>query len=148
MHQDTKTRRRRRQHPPHYKAELVQLCLSSGASLASIALDHGLNPNLLRRWVIEHERLGLHTDDGVSKQQALAADKPSSFPGFVPLVMNNADTALDTQRIATPEVGSDPDLTLITTARVELTGKRMNATLHWPTSQGPALVTLLRDLMT
>lgn len=32
MHQDTTGRRRRRKHSPAYKAELVQLCLSSGAS--------------------------------------------------------------------------------------------------------------------
>ncbi|WP_442594156.1 transposase [Parapusillimonas sp. JC17] len=57
MHQASHGRRHRRQHSPQYKAELVQLCLTGGASLASIAIDHGLNPNLLRRWV-QGKRLG------------------------------------------------------------------------------------------
>ena len=35
-------------------------CQQSGVSLAAIAMDHGINPNLLRRWMIEHERLGQH----------------------------------------------------------------------------------------
>ena len=34
------------------KRELVRRCLEPGVSLAAIALAHGLNANLLRRWVV------------------------------------------------------------------------------------------------
>ena len=33
------------------KRELVRRCLQRGVSLARTALDHGINANLLRRWV-------------------------------------------------------------------------------------------------
>lgn len=34
------------------KRELVRRCLQPGVSLAATALAHGLNANLLRRWVV------------------------------------------------------------------------------------------------
>jgi len=33
------------------KRELVRRCLQPGVSLAGIAVAHGINPNLLRKWV-------------------------------------------------------------------------------------------------
>lgn len=36
-------------------------CLERSVALASLAIDHGMNPNMLHRWVIEHERYGKHT---------------------------------------------------------------------------------------
>ena len=35
------------------KRELVRRCLQPGVSLAATALAHGLNANLLRRWVVQ-----------------------------------------------------------------------------------------------
>ena len=40
------------------KTELVTASQQPGVSLAALALHHGLNANLLRRWVREHEREG------------------------------------------------------------------------------------------
>jgi len=34
------------------KRELVRRCLQPGVSLAGMALAHGLNANLLRKWVV------------------------------------------------------------------------------------------------
>ena len=34
------------------KRELVRRCLQPGVSLAATAVAHGLNPNLLRKWVV------------------------------------------------------------------------------------------------
>jgi hypothetical protein len=36
------------------KRELVRRCLQPGVSLAATALAHGLNANLLRKWVVKH----------------------------------------------------------------------------------------------
>lgn len=33
------------------KQELIELCLRPGASVARLALDHGINANLLRNWI-------------------------------------------------------------------------------------------------
>ena len=35
------------------KRQLVEMCLRPGTSLAKVALHHGLNANVLRRWVTE-----------------------------------------------------------------------------------------------
>ncbi|WP_372726478.1 transposase [Kerstersia gyiorum] len=46
--------RRRRRYTAEYKSDLAIQCLQSHVSIASIALAHGLNANLLRRWVGEY----------------------------------------------------------------------------------------------
>jgi transposase-like protein len=43
-------RRRRRQHTPEFKQGLVAQC-QPGVSVSAIALAHGVNANLLRRWI-------------------------------------------------------------------------------------------------
>ncbi|MBK1782627.1 transposase [Advenella sp. WQ 585] len=50
----------RRSYSADFKAELVKASQQPGVSLAGLALRHGLNANLLRRWVREHEREGKH----------------------------------------------------------------------------------------
>jgi len=45
--------RRRRYHSAEFKAKVVEECGRPGVSMASVALAHGLNANLLRRWVVE-----------------------------------------------------------------------------------------------
>ena len=45
-----------------FKAELVAACLTPGASVAALALQHGMNTNVLHRWLKEH-RQGLHPRD-------------------------------------------------------------------------------------
>lgn len=45
----------RRSYTDVFKAELVKACQQPGVSLAGLALQHGLNANLLQRWVREHD---------------------------------------------------------------------------------------------
>lgn len=45
--------RRRRHHSAEFKAKVIEECRRPGVSMAAIALAHGLNANLLRRWVVE-----------------------------------------------------------------------------------------------
>ena len=42
--------RQRRYHSPEFKAGVVALC-QPGVSTSAVALKHGLNANLLRRWI-------------------------------------------------------------------------------------------------
>lgn len=41
---------RRRHHDRAFKAKLVQQCLEPGASVSAIALEHGINANMLFTW--------------------------------------------------------------------------------------------------
>ncbi len=63
-------RRRRRQYSREFKRDAVAACLAPGVSMASVALANGLNANVLRRWVNEHE---------TSKSIALATPLATSF---------------------------------------------------------------------
>ncbi len=56
------------QYPPEFKAEAVQLVLSSGRSISQIAKDLGVSGNSLRTWVKQAEidqgkREGLTTEE-------------------------------------------------------------------------------------
>jgi transposase len=43
----------RRQYDPVAKERLIGACLEPGVSVARLALDHGINANLLRNWVVK-----------------------------------------------------------------------------------------------
>ncbi len=54
--QDTQAKRRRREHSPALKRELIERSLQPGASVSGIALEGGINANLLFKWRREHLR--------------------------------------------------------------------------------------------
>lgn len=47
--------RRRRTHSTEFKAHLVDLCQQPNTSVSAVALAHGLNTNLLRRWIKQYQ---------------------------------------------------------------------------------------------
>ena len=55
-------RRTRRTYSAQFKAQLVAACLQPGASVAALAREHGMNANVLHRWLKEH-RVGMHPCD-------------------------------------------------------------------------------------
>ncbi|RMM71798.1 IS66-like element accessory protein TnpA [Pseudomonas savastanoi] len=60
--------RQRSSYPKPFKAQVVQECLQPGATISSVAISHGINANVIRKW------LPLYRD------QSAAA-----LPAFVPL---------------------------------------------------------------
>ncbi|WP_407732872.1 IS66-like element accessory protein TnpA [Pseudomonas citronellolis] len=63
----------RRSYPKSFKAQVVDECIQPGASVAGVALSHGLNANLVHKWI--------------RCQQAQLPAAPSSFIP-IPLVPN------------------------------------------------------------
>jgi transposase len=54
VEQETERRsRRRRSFTPEYKAEVVELCRSSGKSIAAVARDLDLTETAVRRWLVQ-----------------------------------------------------------------------------------------------
>ena len=49
-------KRIRRTHSTEFKARVVQACEARGASVAGVALAHGVNANLVRKWIINKQR--------------------------------------------------------------------------------------------
>ena len=61
--------RQRSSYPKQFKAQVVQECLQPGAFISSVAISHGTNANVIRKWM------------------PLYRDQPAatSLPAFVPL---------------------------------------------------------------
>ena len=130
MHQEpiSTPRRRRRTYTAQFKTNLVAQCLDPAVSLAAVAIEHDLNPNVLRRWVIEHERLGLHDADAQTDEaRSITAPEPANWLPFVPV-----QTVATERRLASP---SQP------AARIALTlsGRSLTLTLDWPLAEHQAL---------
>ena len=74
------TRRRRRQHSAEFKAKVVSACRKPGVSIAAVALANRLNANLLRRWVVEEERVPTgHAMEAVSAVPARSSVESRTF---------------------------------------------------------------------
>lgn len=43
--------RQRSSYPKLFKAQVVQECLEPGASVSSVAISHGINANVIRKWL-------------------------------------------------------------------------------------------------
>ena len=60
--------RQRTTYSKPFKAQVVQECLQPGVSMASVALRHGINANLVRKWI------PVYRDH-----------QPPALPAFVPM---------------------------------------------------------------
>jgi transposase len=60
---------------PEAKRELVEACLRPGVSVARLAMQHGVNANLLRIWIGRYR-----------KKQESGLAMPAPFSAFVPVV--------------------------------------------------------------
>jgi transposase-like protein len=61
--------RQRSSYPKPFKAQVVQECLQPGATVSGVAISHGINANVIRKW------LPLYRDQSATP----------SLPAFVPL---------------------------------------------------------------
>lgn len=61
--------RQRSSYPKPFKAQVVQECLQPGATVSSVAISHGINANVIRKW------LPLYRDQSAT----------TLLPAFVPL---------------------------------------------------------------
>ena len=50
------TRRVKRRHSAEFKARVLAECAARGASVAGVALAHGVNANLVRKWIVTKRR--------------------------------------------------------------------------------------------
>ena len=73
-------RRRRRTLSAEFKAQVVAACSSPGVSIAAVAMAHGVNANLARRWVLEAERRGGGALARAANSTVVAAFMPVQIP--------------------------------------------------------------------
>ncbi len=91
-----------------------------GVSMASVALAHGLNATMLRKWVTESERKGTPT-----QAVSVAAPAVPAPPPFVPLAL------------PAPDVGGD--------ICIELQRAGTTVKIVWPVSSAADCAAWLRD---
>ena len=94
MNQDTPTpstpSRTRRIYSTQFKSELVASCQLPGASVSAIAAAHGMNANVLRRWLQKHRQHGSHVPRVPSTPPASAQ---TSSAGFIALDLSALQAA-------------------------------------------------------
>ena len=82
-------RPKRRYYSPELKTQVVAQCQLSGASVAGVALAHGINANIVHRWLREQtvQRMPAVRNEfvalalkSVSVQQPAPASEPASPP--------------------------------------------------------------------
>ena len=74
-------RPKRRYYSPELKTQVMAQCQVSGASVAGVALAHGINANIVHRWLREHtaQCMPAHCNEFVALAlQPAAAQSPAS----------------------------------------------------------------------
>jgi len=91
-------RRRRRRHSAEFKALVIGECLKPGVSIAAVALAHGLNANMLRKWVIDAEHKGVAPMSAVA---AVQVPPPTFVPLALPAPVVDGEIRIELQRAGT-----------------------------------------------
>ena len=105
----------RRFFSPEFKTQVTQECRQSGASVAGVALSHGVNANIVHRWL---------------REQAASALVPQS-QAFVPVTLDEPAPG--------PTPQSAPDI------RVEIHRANTTIVVKWPLQGGAACAAWLRE---
>ena len=108
---------KRRFYSPELKLQVVGSCAQPGASIAGVARQHGINANIVHRWLREHNQGIL-----IRRQQT-----------FVPVTLNSAIESATVQPIA--------DI------RVEVKRVNATIVVHWPLAGGVACAQWLRECL-
>lgn len=111
--------RRRRIHSAEFKAQVVAACSVPGVSKAAVAMAHGINDNLARRWVVEAQQREGSTSVGPVR---------STLPAFVPL-----------QLPAPVQEAAD--------IRIELKRGQLAISVSWPCSAAQQCAAWMRELL-
>ena len=112
--------RTRRRHSAQFKERVVRACRQPGVSMAAVALAHGLNANMLRRWVVESATAP------AAALPARIAPEASGTPQFIALQ-------------APPREASGSDI------RIEVQRAGAAICVTWPAQQAAACAALLGE---
>ena len=108
---------KRRFYSPELKLQVVDTCTQPGASIAGVAMQHGINANIVHRWLREHS-------------QGTLINRPQTF---VPVALSAA-----TEPAAAQPTGD---------IRVEVKRANTTIVVHWPLAGGAACAQWLRECL-
>lgn len=129
---------RRRTYSSQFKADLVAACQHPGASIAALALQHGMNANVLHRWLKEYEQ-GRHRLAGVGATAAV--ESPDPPPAFVPMALGAPAPSQRAASAATASTRPDPLI------RIDCQRPGLCVSITWPLSGATECAQLLREFL-
>lgn len=134
---------KRRVHGAEFKTQVMDECQQPGASVAAIALAHGLNVNLLRKWLVGRgiQRAGLVAPRTVTRLSAGVGEMSAPSLQFIPVEIASAPVVA-TASAAVPEPTAPP----VADIHVELTRGATRLSVRWPSAQAGACAAWLREL--
>jgi len=130
-------------HGAEFKSQVLAECQQPGASVAAIALAHGLNVNLLRKWLVGLgiKRTGLQAPRTVTRKPATHDGTSTPSLQFIPVEI--APAPVDAAATAaTPDEAEPPAAEI----HVELTRGATRLAVRWPAVQAAACTAWLREL--
>lgn len=83
-----RTRDGRCRYDPQIKQELVRRALQPGVSVAKLAMQHGVNANLLRKWINQRQHRS-----ALAVQQTTSEMAPQNSPDFLAVRLSGAPNA-------------------------------------------------------
>ena len=128
-------RRSHRTYSAQFKADLVAACQRPGASVAALAMQHGMNANVLHRWLKEYD----HGRHRLGKADAVTAAAQALKPAFIPIAL------------ATPQSSglSQPSANraAVGNIRIECQRNGLSISVDWPLSEANECAQLLRQVL-
>ncbi|MDD3938011.1 transposase [Rhodoferax sp.] len=84
------------QYDPQVKQELIRQCMMPGVSVARMAMQHGINANLLRMWITKSQ-----SSKAITVQRAVCETAARDAQAFIPVQVeagaSNAAVAMPTK---------------------------------------------------
>lgn len=117
-------KQKRRHHSAAFKQQVVEACRRPGVSVAAVALAHGLNANLLRRWLKLSRNLSAN---GATGRLARAAGQ--DHRAIIPVVVAASG-------------GDSSDV-----IRISMQRQGTSVEIAWPIGQAGACSEWLRELL-
>lgn len=117
MTEPTSTTVRRRRHGASLKAQILAECERPGASIAAVAMAHGVNANLVHKWRAQ-----------AAKREDTAVTAPDV--SFVPVPLQAAGITHEATEL-----------------RIELRRGPVTATVNWPMSSAAECAAWLREIL-
>ena len=127
----------RRVHGAEFKAQVLAECQQPGASVAAVALAHGVNVNLVRKWLVGRgiKRTGLPAPRTVTHTQPATAEPAAASLQFIPVEFAPLAPAGDE--------ATAPDAPVI---HIELTRGGTRLSVRWPSTQAASCAAWLHEL--
>ncbi|HET9208177.1 MAG TPA: transposase [Burkholderiaceae bacterium] len=130
-------RSQRRVHGAEFKAQVLAECQQAGASVAAVALAHGLNVNLVRKWLVGRgiKRTGLPAPRTATPAQPAAGEPAAASLRFIPVELTPVAPAADEATAASASA-----------IHIELTRGGTQLCVRWPSSQAASCAAWLHEL--